>query len=154
MDSFEDIIILIFIIFSIFTAFFRKKKEQKKRIQSSNESEKVIDPFEILEEKKEISEVDSYFEKISKKEQKEKIELPIAKASGDLRAKQELEKIKWKAVKSPSSTSITIDPNYYETSRQINSRALSIKRKIKNTKSLREYVILSEILSKPLSLRE
>lgn len=161
MSNFEDILIILFILFSIISAFFSKKKEQKKRAQKTKvEPESNLDIFEFFQPKEEgKSEVDAYFEQFSEKDykripEKKESEASLQLESNEVKDAKELEKLKWQAVKKPIPVEIPLKKPEKQTRSRLNKKAARIRKNIKKPDSLREYILMSEILNKPLALRD
>ncbi len=153
MDNIQDIIVFLFIAFSILSSLLKKKKKAEKGNQPARPSAKkpVFNLEEMLgiqmppeqQKEKTVSEVDAYFLQNS---QKKEIKKESEKTYSEKRAEKikELESLKEKE-KVIKTTVKTISSR---------SKSSDFKKKILNVSSLKEYIIMNEILGKPLALRD
>ncbi len=156
MDNIQDIIIFLFIAFSILSSLLKKKKKAGKEKQPArtvakrpafNLEELLGLQFPSKPKKSELSEVDAYFLQSEIEEERKPIPAKTAKKtySENRAAKiKELESLKNERKRIHSDVKIiatTTKTNYY-------------KKKISDISSLREYVIMNEILGKPIALRD
>jgi hypothetical protein len=152
MDNVQDIIVFLFIAFSILSSLLKKKKKGEKGKQPARPAARrpAFNLEEMLgiqtppepKKKQQISEVDAYFLGMTEEKKPE----PKVKSYADKRAEKikELESLKQK------------DKLIKTTVEEIKSRPKSFefKEKLLNASSLREYIVVNEILGKPLALRD
>jgi len=180
MDNIVDyLVILFFIITFIASAFKKKKKSDAKleeqqsqgRISDNLDSEqdgrksvkpqeqKVINPLEEFfkfqtiiqpEPQKPVSEVDAYFEEA----QKRSAELEAVKEKEELRSiKSDEMKLEAHRKVREKSRNDFAKLNQMDIEKRTNRRAIAIKEKFKNSNTIRDFIIVQEILNKPKALR-
>lgn len=168
MDNVVDYLIVLFFIISFLSSVFKKKKKQaqkdvvvqNKPIVRRENSKKVIEQktttskksaFEeifkaILEVPQPVenpkSEVDAYFEEAIKNS--EMIEAGINQDAPELKKVHPLER------KANTYTDAIKDIKYQHSSRKANK----IKERLKNNTTIKEYIIINEVLGKPIALRD
>ncbi len=165
MDSFENIILFIFILFSIISSIMKKKKQadakagknSPRAAKKTNPS--IIDMFQeltkaALTEKETESEVDAYFletqketAKLSKIDKAEELQRNSADKSFSTFQKPTLMETK----------ETRFDLMYDKEENKLNLKNQNLhkfRKLLNNPKSLREYVLMKEILDKPKALQE
>jgi len=175
MDNIVDYLIVLFFIISFLSSVFRKKKiqaekegiikqqpivevktqdvrkvqvaEKKNTSSNKNSFEDILKSMlqvpESVEEQK--SEVDAYYEEAMKKSTMMK-----SKEEPLIPATQEYHREKLKSKKSSR-----YDEAMKEVKRKHSSqKVIRIKENLHNISSLKEYIVMNEILGKPIALRE
>ena len=174
MDNIADYIIIVFFIASALVSLLKRKTDkqkgqekqsemanpipqQRKPVQVSTRTQenprKVTDPFEDIinifgnyqKKEEEKSEVDKYFEDALKKS--EEFHEPVHKPV------QETRRTSFSGSRNVAKP-VTVDlAAKGQEIVKINKRAEAIKSKLKNTSSMRELILINEILGKPKALR-
>lgn len=155
MNSFEDILVILFILFGIFSSLFGNKKKKTDAKKSAELKKKNLVPFEdplqesqSYEPEVETASQDSFFNSlkafVNEATTRDYSERKIAQLN-----KEYIEPETKKTT--PLQQTIKLES---PTLKKIeNQRASYFKDKISNPETLREYFIFSEILQKPLALR-
>ncbi|MCK5086223.1 MAG: hypothetical protein KAQ90_01830 [Melioribacteraceae bacterium] len=180
MDNIVDYLVILFFIITFLASAFKKKKkndaklvEQQSRervldnLDSEQESRKSVKPREQkainpLEEffkfqtiiqpepQKPKSEVDAYFEEALKRS----AELEASKEKKELRSikSDEINLEAHRKVREKSRSDFA-KLNQMDIDKRTNKRAIEIKEKFKNSNTIRDFIIVQEILNKPKALR-
>jgi len=156
MNSFEDILVILFILFGIFSSLFGNRKKKTDAKKSAELKKKNLAPFEDpvqesqhYEPEVEIAGQESFFDSlkafVNEATTRDYSEKKIAQLN-----KQFIEPETKKS--SPLQQTIKLES---PTLKKIEDQKTSyISYKISNPETLREYFIFSEILQKPLALRK
>ncbi len=180
MDDIIQIIVILFFILSAFSGIFKKKKQQRQEMEKKTpspkpSSKKTKDVFEELfgvkfpEEEESQVQTASYEKPISKEtwdpesEFSEKTYTPQQKSTIE-KKKPKIEsqyKPTWQQVNYDKLSRSDIkdlekDSNLIEKVKNkvfVNQKALEIKNKLDSQNTIREFILISEILNKPKALR-
>lgn len=154
MDNLFQLIIFLFIIYALFGALFGKKKQQQSGSENSNgegqqksspSSEDILEMFGFK-----LPKSGGEYEKphpmpnLKKKTRFDRESSPVK--TSELTTPTPMVEVKTEQDSSEHS-------KIYEAPRTFNSRAVSVKEKIKSPTSLRELFLISEILNKPKAHR-
>lgn len=154
MENFIQLLIFLFIIYFLFGSIFGKKKPQDQTSEGSGAegpkrpsptTEDVLEMFGFKIPKT----GGEYEQPLSQPEIKKKTRLEQIKlkaATSELTAPTVMEEVK-------EEKTFADNVKAYEAAQVSNERAASIKEKIKSPSTLRELILVSEILNKPKAFR-
>lgn len=152
MDNLFDYLIILFFIFSAVGSLFKKKPEQKKKYPktempsksepiSSQQESGYENPFDLGKSTNDdtVKEVGTYYDKSDSIE--DKFEKSI-EAQIPIRISES------KKDKKSDTGNTTVTQSFYKS-----NIYLGIRQKLSNTESIKESIIIAEILNKPKALR-
>jgi hypothetical protein len=169
MDNLFQLLIFLFVIYTIFNSAFGKKKSQKtaRRIPQDDQAEvpertsaqSKDSSADILQELFgfKVPKTGGEYEQYNRKEYGADLETDLQGAEGQSSVQAPLPEVDYDKLPSLESAQNTIQPEdyhtVYENRSSLNQRTLDILQKIRDPKTLRELIVVSEILNKPKALR-
>ncbi|MGD8780108.1 MAG: hypothetical protein PVH88_14230 [Ignavibacteria bacterium] len=180
MDNIFELLVILFLIFSAFSSILSKKKKQRKEMEKKTSSpvpssKKSKDIFEELFGLKFPEENEETIETVSYKTEEENTWDPESEFLGGTKPSQpktrqiEKKSSKIESQYKPSWQQVNYDKltrseikeldkettlkEFSKTKVSVNKKALEIKTKLNSPTTIREYILISEILNKPKALR-
>jgi len=163
MDNLENIILFVLIIFSIFSSIMKKKKKAdvkaKKGSPQAPKKQSIVDVFkeianEALPKEEPHSEVDAFFLEAQKEVRKLSAIDKTERAQETMAAKSFSHFQKPTLIK-PNETRFDLTYDNVENELNLKNQNLhNIRKLMSKPNSLREYILMKEILDKPKALQD
>ena len=164
MDNLDNIILIVVIIFSILSSIMKKKKKAESKNVKTQTKKKpgLMDIFQEFnkamaadtEKPKTESEVDAYFSE----QQLEDKKLNQINTAEQLQAKMGAESFSnFKKPKSADFKNTAYDLTYKDAENELNQKNINLhkfRKLLQDPNSLRDYILMNEILNKPKAFQE
>jgi hypothetical protein len=156
MDNFFQVLIILIIIYSVFANILKKNKSEKTKIETPQDT-KGEDPDDASPQYSEDYIFGDIFgNKLPRQEEVGQEKYKTSNLQTVIKEADQKEVEQSPVLKNdiPDQTYSVAPPIMVDVALPTNVRTLELKKKIKNPATLREFILISEILNKPKALRK
>jgi len=156
MDNFFQVLILLIIVYSVFANILSKKKSENQKIEIPQNAKGENPDDASPQYSQDYIFGDIFGNKLPRQEENMRANYETAYSQPDIKqADQKVQEQSPGLKNEIKEQTYSVDPPIMvDVSRPTNIRTLELKKKIKNPATLREFILISEILNKPKALRK